>query len=128
MGRVEFQLYQNHSDIYEKKTYLPDTHFPSVAFIQQLVLGNLSKRDRNFIHIRYTPFPRVTVTQGKFFRNAGGKKKKATFAIRSQVAVLSVSSLMMTMGQSPLVFRQKIRPWHRVSSPYFKKSVLGFAV
>ena len=98
-----------------QKNNLPDTHFPSVAFVQQLDLGILTKRDSNFIHIQYIPFPRVTMTQGKFFRNADRKKVSNICHKLTGGCIFPFLPLMITTGQGSLVFRQKIRPWHRVS-------------
>lgn len=113
LGRDEFRLYQYHSDIYGKN--LLDTCFPSVSSAEQLVLGTFAKKDRNFIHVQYISFPKVTVTQGKFFRNAGGKKVSNICQKITGCCTFLFPLLMMTIGQSSLVFRQKIRPWHGVS-------------
>lgn len=51
-------------------------NFSSAALPQQLVLGTLTKRVGNFIHVQNMPFPRVTLTQEKLLKSAGEKKKK----------------------------------------------------
>lgn len=115
LQRDDFWLYQNHSDIYGKKPCIPDTHIPFVASAQQLLLGTLTKRGSNFIHIQYIPFSRVTVTQGKFFRNVRVKKVSNICHKITGCGTFLFPPLMTTMGQISLVFRQKIRPWHGVS-------------
>lgn len=95
-GRDEFQLYQNHSDIYGKNTCISDTCFPSVAFVQQLVLGSLTKRNINFIYIQEMSFLGITVTQRTFFRNAGGKTISNVYHKIIGFCILLFPPLMMT--------------------------------